>query len=466
MNAAIRQPRYLLASIALLGVLAMTVAMRPLPASLERVLTRGELVVVSRSTASTWYQDQHGDTGLEYELARAFADELGVTLTMVRADSIADIYTTLDDGDADLAAAGLTITPARSRDFRFSSAYQQTNDILIQRHGEKAPDSLEQLADQRIIVLAGSGQEEHLRQLRANGFPVTYHSIQSSSAESLLTQLDQGLADFALLNSNAWALHQALFPELRRSMNLGEKSIGWAFTGGDDSLRLAAERFLTKKQADGSLAKLEDRYYGHLNQFNLYSARSFLRHLDTRLPKYSDVFRQAAEESGFDWRLVAAMGYQESLWNADAVSPTGVRGLMMLTNNTAREMGVADRTDPIQSIRAGVAYLRKIYDRLPERIAEPDRTWMAVAAYNVGFGHLEDARVLTQKQNANPDNWQDVKKRLPLLRNAKFYSKSRHGYARGGMQSVIYVRHIRRYYDLLVWAKNSERHGQLVALAD
>lgn len=467
MNALIKQTRYLLAPFALLAVLAMMVAMRPLPSSMERVQTRGELIVVSRSAASTWYEDQHGQTGLEYELARDFADELGVKLIMINASSIAEVYELLDDGDADMAAAGLTITASRSLNFRFSGAYQQINDTLVQRQGEEAsPASIEALADRRIAVLAGSGQEESLRQLRAKGFDIVYESVDGSSAERLLTLVDAGDVDFALIDSNSWTLQRSLFPELRRSMDLGEKSIGWAFAGGDSSLRIAAERYLTRKKADGSIAKLEDRYYGHLNQFNIYSARSFLNHLDNRLPKYSDIFRQAAAEQGFDWRLIAAMGYQESLWNADAVSPTGVRGLMMLTNQTAGEMGVADRTDPIQSIRAGAAYLRKIYDRIPERIAEPDRTWMAVAAYNVGMGHLEDARILAQKQGADPDSWQDVKKRLPLLRNAKFYQGTRHGYARGGMQSVIYVRHIRRYYDLLVWANSGDRHGQLLALAD
>lgn len=466
MSALIRQTRHLLAPIAILGVLAMMVAMRPLPSAMERVLTRGELIVVSRTTPATWYQDQHGDAGMDYELARAFADELGVRLTMVSAETLEDLYDMLDDGDADIGAAGLAITAARSREFRFSSAYQLTKDVLIQRQGEAGPDSLEDLAGRRLVVLSGSGQEEQLRQLRAKGFNVIYENVDGSNAERLLTLVDEGYFDYALIDSNSWTLNRSLFPELRHAMDMGDAQLGWAFAGGDDSLRLAADRFLTQRKADGTLARLEDRYYGHINQFNIYAARSFLRHLDSRLPQYLDAFKQAAEQHGFDWRLLAAMGYQESLWNADAVSPTGVRGLMMLTNKTASEMGVADRTDPVASIHAGAAYLRKIYDRIPERIAEPDRTWMAVAAYNVGYGHLEDARVLTQRQGANPDSWLDVKKRLPLLRNAKFYASTRHGYARGGMQSVIYVRHIRRYYDLLVWANGSDRHGQLVAMAN
>jgi membrane-bound lytic murein transglycosylase F len=465
MSALIRQTRYLLAPLAIVAVVASMVAMRPLPSTLERVQTRGELVVATRVSPTTWYKDQHGDTGLDYELARGFAEQLGVELKLVRADSIEDIYELVDSGEVDMAAAGLAITALRSDDFRFSAPYQQVNDVLVMRQGEKAPGSLHDLADRRIAVLAGSGQEQHLRQLRVNSFLVDFESIDGSNAERLLTLVDEGYFDLALVDSNSWAVNRSLFPELRRSLDLGEQQIGWAFSDDDTSLVLEADRFLTRKKADGTLAQLESRFFGHINQFNLYAARSFLRHLDSRLPQYSEAFRQAAEEYGFDWRLLAAMGYQESLWNPAAVSPTGVRGLMMLTNRTAKEMGVADRTDPLESIRAGAAYLRKLYDRIPARIPEPDRTWMAVAAYNVGMGHLEDARILTQQQGANPDSWQDVKTRLPLLRHANYYRSTRHGYARGGMQSVIYVRHIRRYYDLLVWANQSERHGQLVALA-
>ena len=152
------------------------------------------------------------------------------------------------------------------------------------------------------------------------------------------------------------------------------------------------------------------------------------------------------------------------MWDPGAISPTGVKGLMMLTNDTARQMGISDRTDPAQSILAGADYLRHTHDRIPARIPEPSRTWMALAAYNVGFGHLEDARVLTQSQGGNPDNWQDVKQRLPMLANPAYAGQLRYGNARGG-QAVIYVRHIRRYYDLLVWAENSRRRDDtLIAL--
>ena len=159
------------------------------------------------------------------------------------------------------------------------------------------------------------------------------------------------------------------------------------------------------------------------------------------------------------------MGYQESHWNPDAVSPTGVRGIMMLTEATARQLGVEDRVDPRQSIFGGARYLRRIKRKIPERIAEPDRTWLALAAYNIGFGHLEDARILTQANGGDPDRWEDVREHLPLLADPKWHTRTRHGYARGG-QPVHYVENIRYYYDVLLWLDERQlgrRHARTTA---
>jgi membrane-bound lytic murein transglycosylase F len=145
-----------------------------------------------------------------------------------------------------------------------------------------------------------------------------------------------------------------------------------------------------------------------------------------------------------DWHLLAAVAYQESHWNPKAKSPTGVRGLMMLTLSTAKEMNVENRLDAAQSLKGGAAYLLKLKARLPQRILDPDRTLFALAAYNVGFGHLEDARVLTVRAGKNPDHWEDVRAHLPLLSKKEFYSTVKYGYARGG-EPVLYVDNIQYY---------------------
>lgn len=455
----LRQSRTLLAPLAVLCVVGLIAAMRPTPTALERVQERGELVVATRPALTTVYQDANGLTGMEYELAWGFAERLGVKLRVLELNDVAAIQYAVRHGNADLAAAGLTITDERQRTLRFSTPYQQVDTLVIYRLGEPRPSRLADLAGKNVAVRASSSHSERLLQAQLEHPDLAFEQIKNANAEQMLTLVEQGKVDYTLINSNAYAIHRGLFPDLVAGFTVGQdQGLAWGFNPRDDrSLYLAAQRYLTQMKASGDAARLADRFYGHVEQFNRYAARSFIRHLDDRLPLYTETFHDAAGKAGFDWRLLAAVAYQESLWDAQAISPTGVQGLMMLTLDTAREMGVHDRTDPTQSIQAGAAYLRKIHDRIPDRILEPDRTWMALAAYNVGLGHLEDARVLTERQGDNPDRWRDVKQRLPLLDQAIYANQLRYGLAPGG-QAAIYVRHVRRYYDLLVWADNSERH--------
>ena len=156
-----------------------------------------------------------------------------------------------------------------------------------------------------------------------------------------------------------------------------------------------------------------------------------------------------------DWRLIAAIAYQESHWDPEAISPTGVRGMMMLTAHTADMMEVVDRHDARSSVLGGAHYYLRVRSKVPERIREPDRSWLAVAAYNLGFGHLEDARILTQFQGADPDQWDEVRERLPLLSDKAWFSRVQRGFA-PGQTAVTYVDNVRRYYEILMWLDSHE----------
>lgn len=182
----------------------------------------------------------------------------------------------------------------------------------------------------------------------------------------------------------------------------------------------------------------------------------FTRRLETRLPKYTGLIHRAAAEHGIDWQLLAAMSYQESFWDPDATSPTGVRGLMMLTRVTAAELNIDNRLDPKQSILGGAEYFARLRERLPDSIQEPDRTFMALAAYNMGMSHLEDARILTEHYGKNPDRWDDVVQFVPLLEQQKYYAALKNGYARG-REAVRYVQRIREYQTVIAW---HQQHNQ------
>ena len=137
------------------------------------------------------------------------------------------------------------------------------------------------------------------------------------------------------------------------------------------------------------------------------------------------------------------------------MSPTGVRGIMMLTQATASELGIENREDPASSIRGGARFFATLKDRLEPEIPEPDRTWMALAAYNVGYGHLQDARTIVTMQSGDPNRWVDVRAALPLLAQKKWYQRVPYGYARG-WEPVSYVENIRNYRDILRWLEARE----------
>lgn len=423
---------------------------------LEQVLHTGELVVITSNTATTYYEGPDGPTGMEYDLVRGFADELGVRLRLVVANNVGEVLRQLAEGKAHFAAAGLTVTEPRRQWLRFTPPYQEITQQLVYRRGTPRPASIEKI-NGHLEVLAASSHAENLTRLKSEYAHLNWTENTELGSEELLSLLYEGVIDYAVADSHEVALNQRFLPELRIAFNLTEpEPLAWAFPRfRDDSLHVAATEYFQRLHEGGQLARLVEKHYGHVNDFDYVGTRTFMRHIEQRLPQFRPQFEAAASDNNLDWRLLAAMAYQESHWNPRAVSPTGVRGIMMLTQVTARDLGVERRTDPDQSIEGGSRYFKSLLDRLPERINGRDRFWLALAAYNIGYGHLEDARIITQQRGGDPDKWMDVKENLPLLHKRKWYSQTRYGYARGN-EAVRYVENIRSYYDILAW--NIERN--------
>ena len=456
MSEGAKKGRRVLAGLALVPLL---VSYAPTSAKnrLTEVLERGELRVVTRESSTTYYQGPDGPAGVEYELARRFADLLGLELEMVVADNVDGVLEALDAGRADIAAAGLTVTDARERRFRFTPPYQQVREQVIYRSGNPRPDDLKEVPVP-LEVVEGSSHAERLQRLHLKQPGLEWVENANMDIGELLYLVSEEVVGYAVADSNEFRLSRRYYPELRVAFDLTEpQPLAWAFSRKtDDSLYRAAVAFFDRIKGNGDLEHLLERYYGHVRDFDYVGMRVFQRHFRKRLPRFRYLFEAAAEETNLDWRLLAAVAYQESHWDPEAVSPTGVRGLMMLTQAAARQVGVDERTDPSQSVRGGARYLRRLLEKIPDRIPEPDRIWLALAAYNVGFYHLEDARILTEGQDANPDRWAEVKERLPLLRQEKWYHWLEHGYARGD-EAAQYVENIRTYYDILLWLTNRER---------
>jgi membrane-bound lytic murein transglycosylase F len=424
---------------------------------LERVQEKGFLLALTRNSATTFYEGPFGPTGLEYDLAAGFAEFLGVKLKTETPDTLSRMLTRIQSGKADFAAAGLTVTEERKTYINFGPSYQRITPQLVYRIGTASPRNLDDL-NGNLEVVAKSSHAERLTSLQGEYPNLSFEENSELESQQLLDLVWEQVIDYTVADSNEVAITRRFYPELRVAFDISPPvPLAWAFPPGEDrSLIEKAEEYFAALQESGELDQLLEHYYGYVSDFDYVGTRRYMKHIEQRLPSYRDWFQEAANQTNEDWRLIAAIGYQESHWDPKAVSPTGVRGIMMLTQNTMRHMGIDEsRHDAQASIEGGARYFARIKKRIPERIREPDRTWMALAAYNVGFGHLEDARVLAQDGGANPDRWVDVKKFLPLLSQKKWYKKTRYGYARG-REPVRYVENIRSYYDILVWITDRE----------
>jgi membrane-bound lytic murein transglycosylase F len=422
-----------------------------MPPPAPKILT--ELVVLTVNGPASYFEDADGNyRGLDHDLAQEFARHLNVPIRFVVADKTDDIFPSLEKGMGNLAAAALTVTPQREKLAQFSAPYQSATTQVIARVDADMPKDAAHLVNAKVQVTPSGGAFETMAGLKQQFPNLLWREAGDLSEDDLLQKLEDSEIDVAVGDSHLFALSRNYFPDIKVVFELGQPSpVAWALPLKDAyELLPKANAFMEKIRADGTLKRLIDRYYGHVAQLKRDDISTLIQRTTTVLPRYKQYFWQAQQRTGIDWRLLAAVAYQESHWDPLATSYTGVRGMMMLTVETAERMQVADRLDARQSILGGAEYLLALkQDALPARIAEPDRTWLALAAYNQGLGHLEDARILAQKRKFSPDAWLDVKLTLPSISSPRFYKMLKHGYGRGE-EAVQFVENIRNYYDILL----------------
>lgn len=425
----------------------------------------GELVVLTRLSPTTYYIDNEGNpAGFEYELASEFARERGWKLKMEVADDVDSLVTETAEGRANIAAAGLSVTTARAGRLRFGPPYASEKELVVCRASLPKPADYSALAKLRLEVIRGSSHAERLVELRQAYPDLNWVEVAGHSTEELLDRVSSGLSDCTVADASTYDAVSTYTPGLQIAMTLTERrDIAWAMPMNSDmAMRQAVADFFRTIRANGWLDQLRRRYFTPGRKLGDADIDGILSRRVSLLPRYRDDFIHAQEASGIDWRLLAALAYQESQWDPLATSPTGVRGIMMLTSETADRMGVPDRLDVASSILGGARYLNMLKDQLPERIKEPDRTWLALAAYNIGMGHLEDARRLAQRLGKNPNLWSDVREVLPLLASSDYADKLRLGYARGGEAKML-AENVRLYYSIL---KRVEPSGFNLALKE
>ncbi|MFZ4553855.1 MAG: membrane-bound lytic murein transglycosylase MltF [Betaproteobacteria bacterium] len=439
----------------LLALMLSSCTRQPAPIPLPQ--QSGELVVAMRLSPTTVYRDSSGElAGPDYELVSAFAAWQGFRLRCVFFERDRQVLEALDHGQAHMAASGLTVTEAARTVARFGTPYQQRRQVVAVRRDDPRPaDRLSELATRRGWIAADAPQ---LRQLQANGEQRDGRLVvaDASGAVDALQQVNDGERDFAVVDSLLLARMRHWLINLEQAFVLpGERPVAWAFPRyGDQALFAAAEEFLRRARTDGTLLSVYDRHFGHLQRLESSDIDQMLEFRLSRLPQYRELFRQAGQISGIDWHWLAALAYQESKWDPQATSYTNVRGIMMLTESTAEQMGVNNRLDPRQSIFAGARYLAGIVESLPASIQLEDRLSMALAGYNLGEGHLRAGRRLAAAMHLDPDTWAGVKRALPELARPDIAARLVSGPARGG-EAVILVENVRSYYEVLSAAESS-----------
>lgn len=381
-------------------------------------------------------------------MTEAFAKHLGVKVHYLVKDTIAGVLQAVADGEADMGAAGLTRTRGREQKFLFGPVYEHVEQQLVCRAGGKQPRSVADLVNMSLSVPSDTSYVVELRHLQKT-YPALKWQAVDDDTESLLEDVWNKQLDCTIADSNIVAINRRYYPELQVRFNLTQpQPVSWVMPAHAAELRDAITQWFSAYKREGKLKAVMERYYGYINEFDYVDTVKFKQSIQTVLPKYKTIFEQAARKYNLDWTLLAAQSYQESHWKPRAISPTGVRGMMMLTLDTARELGIRSRLNPRQSIFGGAEYYRNLYNRIPSQVHSPDRNWFALAAYNIGLGHLLDARILAKRLGKNPNSWSDLSAVFPLLSNRKYYKTLQHGYARG-RESVSYVQHIRDYHNIL-----------------
>lgn len=416
--------------------------------ALARIIESGKIRLLTANNANSYYIYRGAAMGYEYELAHEFAKYLGVELEVVT-PGWNNLIPFLTSSRGDLIGSGMTVTKEREKVIDFSDPYMDVQQKIIHHKLVYNPDSIEKLAGKRVHVRRNTSYHARLKEIQQSGVGVEIVLHDNLPTEELIRMVAEREISFTVADSNIALLNRRYFPDMRIGLSIQEKeSLAWGVEKSSTALLAKINAFFRHAEKTGELAKVYEKYYRAIEIFDYFDVKKFHERLETRLPRYVQTIRQESIKYGFDWRLVAALVYQESHFNPKARSHTGVRGLMQVTLTTAREMEIENRLDPKQSLKAGIRYLHTMYERF-DGIEDPQqRLYFAMASYNIGYGHIRDAQQLAVAEGLDEKKWSSMNKVLPYLMKRKYYKRTRYGYARG-REAMTYVARILTYYDIL-----------------
>ncbi len=416
---------------------------------------RRRLRMITRNNAMTYFIHRGQQIGFEYELMKRFASQHGLRLEIVIPDSHAELLSYLNEGKGDVVAAAMTITPERRAKATFAHPYNEVDELVVVHADKDSINSIRDLAGRTIHVRASSSFYTTLTALRDSIDGIEIALVPDDvETEEILERVEEGIYDLTLCDSNLLDVERAYGRELKAALSIKPTVLGWAVRK-DNSELLAALNEYVKQEKGGLFFNMMKKRYFKSTRAVARAKDSMRVGLSGQLSPYDDLAKKYASQYGQDWRLITAQMYQESKFDPEAVSWVGAQGLMQVMPGTGEQLGFTDLHEPQAGIHAGVKYMHQLINRFDHSLPMEVRIRFALASYNVGYGHVLDARRLAREMGWDPNRWfGNVEKAMRLLSQPDYYERARYGFCRGG-QPVHYVENIQRFYDAYVEVLNT-----------
>ena len=426
--------------------------------SLEKIKKAGALRIITNNSLASYYYDEGKPAGFEYDLSQAFADYLGVELDIVT-PGWNRMFSFLENDQGDLIASGIKITEQRLEKVSFSIPYMNIQQHIIYHKSIPDPEKIEDLEKKTIHIRRGTSYQSKLESLKDSGIDIHYVLHNNMPTEQLISMVHNKKIEYTIADSRIAKLARRYYPDIKVGMPLHSKeSLAWAVKKNNRFLLEQINKFILYATEKGLLQQLYDKYFANADTLDSFGIKKFHQRIKTRLPKYKQTLIKESEKYYLDWRLSAALMYQESHFNPFAKSFTNVKGLMQVTKITAREMGIKNRLNPEQSIKAGIKYFDKMLKKFDSFEDDYQKTMFALASYNIGYGHVVDAMKIVKNMGKDEKQWQNLKSGLLLLSKSKYYKKTKYGYARG-REAVKFAKHVVTYFDILKKTIKTENNG-------
>ncbi len=391
--------------------------------------------------------------GYELKVLEKFADDNELTLSLEKF-SLENMSQALNINKIDIGIGGLSENIIDPNLNEVTQPWDHQTLCIVEYRAEGSKPNFDTDSEENIIFVGRRLSSPRLLEMLRTNIPNSTFLSRVEEERALIEKLEKSEIKYAVTTLGRLRIIQSMFPNIRRVHTFKEEHENFVWMlpkRADKALIHDLNLFLENKDTLIFKRNLSQNLFKKPKHFHYLDSLTIKKHIDSRLPEYEQWFKLAAKEYDLDWTLLAALAYQESKWKVDAVSPTKVRGIMQITTSTAKSLGIDNRLDAFSTIFAGAKYLDGLRKRIPKRVQEPDRTRMALGAYNIGFGYILSAYKDARRGNLQTVTWEDIEDRLPTIHKSVQYDHIDNGsatFARG-YQAIKYVSRIEEFDQIL-----------------